>query len=68
MHCCFLNLLNMQLDINFIQSDIKNLGWRGNNLQAQPPALFVFFFFFFFFFFINNNLLKVKDAPLCLYS
>lgn len=39
MHCCFANPLNLQLDINFIQSDIKNLGWRGNILLAQPLPL-----------------------------
>ncbi len=38
MYCCSLNLLNLQLDINFIQCDVKNLGWRGNNLQTQPAT------------------------------
>jgi hypothetical protein len=41
MHCCFLNLLNVQLDINFIQSDIKNLGWRGICIPNPLPSLSV---------------------------
>lgn len=41
MYCCFLNVLNLQLDINLIQCDVKNLGWRGNNFWTQTGHPFV---------------------------
>ncbi|GKV06650.1 hypothetical protein SLEP1_g18518 [Rubroshorea leprosula] len=31
-----MNAEDLELDIDFVQCDIKNLGWRGNNLSPCP--------------------------------